>query len=214
MNVKYPRTPYLPWSPDVGGRTDRVLRDVDHLVDREIVITEKLDGGNLTMTGEEVFARSHMAAPAHRSFDLAKASHAYLRYQIPPGLSVFFEYMFAVHTIVYECLPSYLFTIGVRDDQSRYWWNWDETEQMAATLNVPTVPVLFRGIVRSPQELADLTDTLGSQPSVFGPDREGVVVRVASEFKYLGDSLAKWVRPGHVAGEHWTRGQWFQQRLC
>jgi hypothetical protein len=46
--VKYPRTPHAPWSP---GRTpdDEVLADLDHLVGREVVVSVKMDGENVSL---------------------------------------------------------------------------------------------------------------------------------------------------------------------
>jgi hypothetical protein len=159
MSPKYPRTPHLPWSPG-GTPDDKTLYAADHFVGRPVVITEKLDGSNVTMTSDEVFARSHAGPPGHPSFDYAKARAAQLRHAIPPGVSVFFEYCFAVHSIVYDCVPVYLFVIGVRDDESGLWWDWEATELMAADLGLITAPVLYRGIVESEDALVDLTGSI------------------------------------------------------
>ena len=45
--MKYPRTPHLPWSPGVTG--DDIHNTVKPLEWSEIVITENMDGENTTM---------------------------------------------------------------------------------------------------------------------------------------------------------------------
>lgn len=203
MSEKYPRTPHLPWSPG-GTSDDRRLVDADHLINIDIIVTEKLDGSNLCMTRDEVLARSHSSAPTHRSFDLAKSLHAQVRLLIDKGISVFGEYCFAVHSIEYAELPGFFLVFAVRDDSTGVWWSWSLVEMMADTLSLPTVPVLFRGQVTSVAELESLTTELGNEPSAFGIDREGVVVRITDEFQDFQKSVAKWVRSGHVQSEtHW-----------
>eukprot|EP00392_Amoebophrya_sp_AT5.2_P016899 g17207.t1 len=85
---KYPSTPYLPFSPSVaddgqvlrpqqGGNRSRgsdgaVLEHEAYLFgkDAEIVITEKLDGGNCCIKdGGLVFARTHAHVANHESFE-------------------------------------------------------------------------------------------------------------------------------------------------
>lgn len=216
MSAKYPRSFHLPWSPG-GTSDDKRMLDVSGLINVDLVITEKCDGSNLTYTRDHVFSRSHARPPVHPSFDLAKATHAQIRSQLAPEQSLFCEYCYAVHSLEYEALPSYSLVFGVRDDARKVWWEWAMVEAQAEALGLPTVPVVFRGAVSSERELRLLTDDLAHEPSAFGGDREGVVVRVAAEF---GDdafprSLAKWVRQGHVqTDEHWLHQEIRPQRLA
>ena len=62
LNIKYPRTPYWPWSPTIG-RDDSVHLDPDRFVGEPVVVTEKLDGGNTLLHAGKVYARS-VAAPS------------------------------------------------------------------------------------------------------------------------------------------------------
>ncbi|HEU0123128.1 MAG TPA: RNA ligase family protein [Bryobacteraceae bacterium] len=205
MSTKYPRSFHLPWSPG-GTRDDKRMASVADLCGAPIVITEKLDGSNLAMTREAVFARSHSGPPAHPSFGWAKALQARLCGQIEPGITLFGEYCYAVHSIVYGELPEYFFLFGVRDDVRDIWWEWDLVTAQAETLGVPSVPVLFRGSVRDERELRSVVERLAGEPSAFGGEREGVVVRVAREFACdaFAGSLGKHVRAGHVqTDEHW-----------
>jgi hypothetical protein len=95
------------------------------------------------------------------------------------------------------------------------WYSWDDVETMAKIMNVPTAPVLWRGVVTSENELKTLVDYYVMQPSVYGPTREGVVVRVANEFPIdeFSHNVCKWVRPNHVkTDEHWTKN-WKRAQL-
>lgn len=216
MSAKYPRSFHLPWSPG-GTSDDKRLRDVSALLGVEIVATEKCDGSNLTYTRTSVFSRSHSGPPAHPSFDLAKATHGKIAHLVSPGLSVFCEYCYAVHSIAYTSLPDYSLVFGVRDDESGLWWDWDMTVIQAADLGLPTVPLLYRGTVSTEAELIQLTESLAKQPSAFGGQREGVVVRRASSFPDadFSKNLGKWVRKDHVqTDEHWMHQAIVPQKLA
>ena len=221
---KYHRTYHLPWSPGASS-DDKVLRSVGHLIGREVVITEKLDGENNGMTSEEqgYYARSHGGMPTHPSNNEGKVLHARVRHILDPNLTVFGEYCCAVHSIRYNLgLPSYFSVFGVRDDVTKTWWAWDDVVLMAHVLDLPTVPVLWRGIVKDEAALKNLTDRFClDQASVYGearpdgtfemrPDgvtigqREGVVVKYTGTYTDASTAMGKWVRAGHVATDvHW-----------
>lgn len=210
MSSKYPRTPHLPGSPG-GTKDDRRLADVSHLLGRELVVTEKLDGSNLCMTREAVYARSHSGPPNHPSFDAAKALHAQIALGIDHHLSVFGEWCWAVHSIRYAGVPNPpFFVFGVRDDLSGRWWAWDDVLVQAEILGLHVPPYAVRSGVRRFTKAQDLErfagDVLPSCQgrSVFGGDMEGLVLRVVDEYDDPALSTAKYVRAGHVAGEHWT----------
>jgi len=207
MSAKYFRTHHLPFSPG-GTSDDRRLRSVDHLLNIPVVVSDKLDGSNLMMSRHHVFARSHAGAPKHPSFDMAKQVHATIAHLIPEGLSVFGEWVFAVHSITYSALPGYFCIFGVRDDATGVWWSWEEVKMMAIELGMPTVPVLFEGIFPSEKALEAEVLRLAALPSQCGGEREGVVVRIASDFTDPQISIAKHVRAGHVqTDQHWSHNE-------
>lgn len=208
---KYPRTFHFPFSPGATN-DDKMWSDQeleDQFVNQKIVFTEKLDGSNVCLTNTEVFARSHAGAPAHASFDALKKIHASIKNLIPNGISIFGEWLLAVHSIEYLILPHYLNLFGVRDDRSGAWWNWDDVVLMAMDLKLPTVPVLLIGQASDKENLQNYIKTLASLSSVYGLEREGIVVRqyynvVDDQEKLIG--VAKYVRANHVqTTEHWTR---------
>jgi hypothetical protein len=215
MSAKYCRSFHLPNSPGATS-DDKRMDDTSGLIGVEVVITEKLDGSNLCFTRDSVFARSHSGPPPHPSFNEAKRLQPKIGPLIDPNLSAFGEWCAAVHSIRYTSLPHYFNMFGLRDDESDMWWAWDDVTLQAAMLDLPTVPVLFRGTVRSNRELLELAVELSRQSSVYGPEREGVVVRVTRAFgsEEFSRLLGKWVRPNHVAGEHWSKGSWERQGLA
>jgi len=218
MSNKYPRMPHLPWSPG-GTNDDKRLKTVEHFLNKELVITEKMDGSNLCMTRKKIFARSHSGPPTHKSFDLAKSVHASMKGKIDPGISVFGEWCYAVHSIEYDNLPNYFLVFGTRWDkdvplefdmlqpEGPFFWDFRLTRLRAHQLGLPTVPVLWTGKVNTEKELESLTMGLMQAPSVFGNEREGIVVRLERSFseKDFRKSIAKCVRVDHPKdpNEHW-----------
>ena len=212
---KYLRTPHLPFSPG-GTNDDRRLKSVDHLLGKEIVITEKMDGSNLCFTSGGVFARSHSGPPRHPSFDAAKAAWAMLRPKIQDNESNFGEWCLACHSIIYSALPGFFLFFGVRLDVTQEWLSWDEVIARGQDLDVPTTPVLWRGSVKHEKELHKLVDTLAAQPSACGGVREGVVLRVVGRIatQEWEASIAKWVRANHVqTDDHWTNMRIVRNKL-
>ncbi len=202
---KYNRTFHLLWSPGATS-DDKMAHDVSSLLNIPIVVSEKVDGSNVSLETDAVYARSHANVPTHPSFDLLKALHSQVKHLITPDYQVFGEWVFAVHSLAYDKLPGYFLAFGVRDLRTNRWASWDNVEATASGLAVPTVPVLFRGVVKTDTELERLTCTLASQPSALGTIREGVVVRVAGAFddKDFSTSVNKMVRANHVqTDEHW-----------
>lgn len=101
MNKKYPRTYHLPDSPS-ATKDDRRLDTYDHFLNVPVILTEKMDGSNVAMTDEHLFARSHNGPPSHPSFSRLKALHSVLKSQIPPNYTLYGEWCEAIHTLRYD----------------------------------------------------------------------------------------------------------------
>jgi hypothetical protein len=217
---KYNRTLHLPWSPGKGS-DDKVAKSVDSLIGVPLVITEKLDGSNVSLERDGCYARTHAGAPTHPSFDSLKALHASVQYIIEDKVQLFGEWCYAVHSIGYTELPDYLLLFGVRyidnDGIGKHRWGaWAATESWAGDIGVATVPLLWVGKVSSEKELKELTESLVYQPSTCGPNREGVVVRIATSFadKDFAQSVMKWVRKDHIqTDEHWKNQEIVKNKL-
>lgn len=203
---KYNRTYHLPWSPG-STNDDRISDNVDTLLGTEIVITEKLDGENCGMTDEGVYARSHATFTTSPWSREVRQLHKFsVEDELGDGVFLFGENMEGIHSIEYTNLESYFYIFGIRDND--IWIPWEKVEEYSYLLDIPTVPVLFKGIVNSDKELQKIVEDLVSKPSELGGQREGIVVRTAGIFHNdnFADNVMKWVRKGHVqTDEHWTR---------
>ena len=203
---KYNRTYHLPWSPGTTS-DDRISNSVESLLGIEIVITEKLDGENTGMTDEGVYARSHATfTTSPWSREVRQLHKIKVEDYLGEGVFLFGENMEGIHSIEYTNLTSYFYIFGVRDNE--IWIPWEQVEEYSYVLDIPTVPVLFKGIVNTAKELQQIVEDLVSKPSELGGQREGIVVRNAGLFHNddFADNVMKWVRKGHVTTtNHWTR---------
>jgi hypothetical protein len=203
---KYNRTYHLPWSPG-STNDDRISDNVESLLGTEIVITEKLDGENCGMTDEGVYARSHATfTTSPWSREVRQLHKLSVEDELGDGVFLFGENMEGIHSIEYTNLESYFYIFGIRDND--IWIPWEKVEEYSYLLDIPTVPVLFKGIVNSAKELQQIVEDLVSKPSELGGQREGIVVRTAGMFHNddFADNVMKWVRKGHVQTDvHWTR---------
>ena len=205
MSKKYGRSFHLPFSPGTTS-DDRIAKSVDSLLNQQVVITEKLDGENAGMTRDGVYARSHATFTTSGWSKEVRRMHDFLKHDIAEEMTIFGENMEGIHSIEYENLTSYLYVFGIREGER--WYSWQETEDYAFLMNLPTVPVLFKGILSSASELEEKVLDLVAQPSALGGKREGIVIRLARSFtvEEFPQSLMKWVRKGHVQSDaHWTR---------
>jgi len=182
------------------------LIDTAHFQDREVVITEKLDGENTTLYREGLHARS-LDSRHHVSRNWVKALHGQIQFEIPPGWRVCGENVYARHSIAYDALESYFYVFSIWTPENEA-LSWDETVEWAQLLGLHCVPVLYRGPwdERAARELALDTSR-----------QEGYVVRIAGriQFEDFPVSIAKWVRAGHVqTDEHWMYAEIVPNQLA
>jgi hypothetical protein len=202
---KYPRTYHFDFSPGTTS-DDRIAKDFSNIIGVPIVITEKLDGENNSMISDGVYARSHTDFTISPWSSKVRELHGILKHSISKDLYIFGEAMSAIHSIEYENLISHFYMFGAR--YKGVWSSWEEVEEYAYLLDLPTVPVLFKGTIKDYKELKTLVEKLVSEPSSLGGIKEGVVARIAAEFNddEFSNSVFKWVRKDHVqTDEHWTK---------
>ena len=204
--VKYPRTPHLPWSP---GRTsdDRVLESIDHLLGREVVLTEKLDGENTTLYRTGYHARS-LDTDYHPTRTWVQNLQSKIGWEIPEGWRICGENLAGRHAIEYRDLPSFFFVFSIWDNTNTC-LSWDDTTEYCQMLGLEAVPTLVRQTFNS-----DLRDWLShngvDSPSLtarYAAEIEGYVIRPTDSFGYdeFGQVVAKYVRADHVdpSNRHW-----------
>ena len=214
-STKYPRTYHLPFSPGATSDDKKLSSSYfDLFRDREVVITEKLDGENSALTRENVYSRSH-TVPTRSPWSINLWGNTGIHWKIKDAIGskeiLYGENLYGIHSIEYSHLPAYFFLFAIRDDER--WYSWNEIVEYAALLDLPTVPELYRGTFNDQGQFEKMIENLVTQPSTFGHTREGVVVRIADEFPiiYCGEynfqfNVAKYVRANHVqTDEHWTR---------
>ena len=203
MSEKYPRIYHVPFSPGTTS-DDRLLASVDHLYNKDLVITEKCDGGNACLDPTGVYARTHGSTANHPSFDHLKATWSTVKSDIPEGWAIYGENMMAKHSIAYTSLPALFLVFGVLTD-TKEWLSWADVKIVAESLNLKTVPELWAGRITSQEGLQQIVESLLAEGSQCGGEAiEGIVVRAAGRFSGFDTSIAKYVRKGHVkTSEHW-----------
>ncbi len=204
--LKYPSTPYWPWSPTIG-RGDAVHATPERFVDKPVVVTEKLDGSNTLLHAGEVYGRSVAAPSRGKWMAMVKKHHAWKVNE--PGVFLYGEDVYGVHSITYDPMAEHetFRAFALRDSEGTF-AAFEEVEKYADGLAIPVVPVLFKGRFGSVAEIRELLKRAHGKPSVLGGEREGVVLRLARRFpaSEFPDSVCKSVRVGHVqTDEHWTR---------
>ena len=121
MYTKYPRTPHLPWSPGKSG-DDRIIESLTSLSQLEdILVTEKLDGENITLYRDYLHSRSLTYQP-HPSRDWLKRLHAQICTDIPENFRICGENVFAKHSIFYKSLTTYYFVFAIFQDDICLSW--------------------------------------------------------------------------------------------
>ena len=205
QSPKYPSMPHLPWSRE-DAREDKYLNSVRECLftQGEAVMTEKIDGSNVCLTREHLFARSHSHEPEHTSFDMLKARWPQLHYRIPEHIAIYGEWVYATHSIKYDRLSDYLIVFSMLDLEAETWLSWDDTTSLADELSIEYVPVIHRG-----QWDRDEFERNPAGESVFGDIREGYVLRTTDAFVHddFERAMAKCVREDHVqTDEHWKHG--------
>ncbi len=192
--IKYPRTPHLPWSPGASSDDVRIL-NTDVFQQREVIVTEKMDGENTTLYCDHIHARS-IDSRHHPSRDWVKRWHNTIAHDIPQGWRICGENLYAQHSVVYQQLTSYFYGFSLWDEQNQC-LSWADTLEWFALLSINSPPVLYQGIWDEATIRAIHIDAEAM---------EGYVVRLAAAFAYedFARSVAKWVRPHHVqTDQHW-----------
>ena len=205
-DVKYPRTPYWPWSPSIG-RDDGVHPYPGRFVGEPVVVTEKLDGGNTLLHGGKVYARSVLGPSEGKWMAKVKKHHAWKVNE--PDVYLYGEDIYGVHSIEYGPVPEQAtyYAFALRHGHGAF-APFSEVEAYANPREIPVVPVLFNGRFQSVAELRAFVERAHAEPSVLGGEREGVVLRLARGFpvRDFSNNVCKSVRPGHVqTDEHWSR---------
>ena len=190
QKFKYPRTPHFPFSKGATN-DDKVLYSTEHFVGKEVVVTEKMDGENTTVYSDYSHARS--LESKHKPYHSWLLSYiSTFQSQIPENWRICGEYLYAVHSIEYQNLPSYFMAFSVWNDKNEC-LDWQSTKELLEALGVETVPVIYEGVYDEA-----LIQRLAKEVTENG--KEGIVVRLKDKFHYddFSVSIAKYVRENHI----------------
>ncbi|MBD3260888.1 MAG: 2'-5' RNA ligase [Candidatus Altiarchaeales archaeon] len=197
--IKYPRTYHLPHSPGLMN-DDRRHEDESFFEGKTVVVTEKRDGENCSMYRDAIHARS-LDTQNHPSRDWVKALHGRIKYDIPEGLRICGENLYARHSIHYHHLPGTYFEVFSIWDRN-VCLSWDETLLYVELLRLHTVPLIYEGVWARDA----VHDAFNNHQAISKDEVEGYVVRVRDSFLYKDYKwcVAKYVRAKHVqTDEFW-----------
>ena len=203
--LKYPRTPYWPYSPSTGDGNR--LGAPSRFVGEPVVVTEKLDGSCTLLHQGAVYARSVNAPSTAKWLAMVKKHHAWKMTE--PDAFLYGEDIYGVHSIEYGPVPEddTFYAFALRDGEGLF-SSFGSLADYARQRDIPVVPLLFDDVFRTEDDLRNFIDEAHAQPSVLGGEREGVIIRLARSFPASDFSrcVCKSVRAGHVqTDEHWTR---------
>lgn len=187
MKAKYPRTPHLPWSNAIDEK-DIILPNLSIFEGKTVLVNEKLDGENITITKRECYLQ-------YRSLDAVYDKQLLIQVKeiqkmIADDYILHGEYLLIKHGIYYEHIPSYLMIYFV--EYNGMILNWDKTYKLLTDLNICTVNVLYHGIFNR-NYLYDL-----SKQCDMNQLTEGYVIHIDCDFKLtdIKNYAAKYVRRG------------------
>lgn len=210
MSIKYPRTYHLPYSPEKAS-DDKKHPDDSMFKGKKVVVLEKLDGENATLTKEAYYARS-LDTAAHWSRTYIKRLHASIAPLLPETLRLHGENLFATHSIAYTNLPDYFFLFNASNES--YFLSWEEILNLCREYYMFHPHILYQGIYdRGLIENAWLSY---KQQPLYSKETEGFVVRSQEGFAIedFKNNVAKFVREGHVqTSEHWLIANQKQNKL-
>lgn len=217
---KFPHTPHLFWLGREPPRADKVLsaEEAQAFLAGDLSIDEKVDGANIGLSldhhGElRVQNRgAYLGRGDQPQFRLLgawlDARRESLTDALHPGLILFGEWCFAVHTVRYDCLPDWFLGFDVYEPSARRFWSTERRNAWLSELGLAQVPLLVRGRF-SRMDLLQMSaaSRLGQGPM------EGLYLR-RDEGPWLG-ARAKVVRPEFVQSieEHWSRRRMEKNRL-
>ena len=197
--IKYPRSWHLPYS-EKSTSDDKRHSDDDHLINKQVVATIKMDGENTTIYNDHIHARSLNSlidSEDRRWVDSLRRSK--IENNIPDSFRICGENLFYKHTCYYDDLESMFYIFSIWDNNKCL--SWGETEMWCGLLGLKIVPVIYEGLYDK-----NLILNAFNSYTKLNRNTEGFVVRLKDEF-YLDDfniSLNKYVRKSFVIPDkHW-----------
>lgn len=204
--VKYNRTYHLPWSQSMND-DDRMMSSLALFEGQRVIVTEKMDGENSNLYRDHFHTRS-IDSRNHPSRNWVKQFWSTISGDIPEGMRICGENLYAKHSIGYNDLTTYFMGFSMWDDANMC-LDWDSTIEWFELFGITPVPVLYDGIY-------DEKVIKGLWKDSQWEVSEGYVVRVAAAFHYteFRHKVGKFVRAKHVqTSKHWMYGRPIERNL-
>ena len=118
----------------------------------------------------------------------------------------FFENLYGVHSIKYNNLTDYIHLIAVCNDG--LFTSFSYMGLVSENYKMPVVPKLFEGTVNSEENLESLINKFMKKPSIYGDEKEGIVIRPQGTFSFedFDKNVFKYVREDHIqTDENWKK---------
>ncbi len=195
---------HLPWSLGLSS-DDKVIKSLDRFIGQRVIVTEKMDGENVTMYNDYIHQRSLTSQLKETYNSIIKEIWSEFNYMIPQHYRICCESLIAQHSIPYNDLNSFIQIFNVWCKNKCL--SWDDTIDTYNTLNVYStrlaiVPILYDGIYNQ--------NTIHNIWQALQHTSEGYVIRIADSFdsNEFNQCVGKYVRPNHVTTEtHWKHSK-------
>ena len=216
---QYPRTYHLPYKPNTQ-RGDLLADDKDTLVifqSENTYVEEKIDGANCGMALYEgnPIIRNHnhilkkgfdKATPAKKQFSSVwnwfyKNKDKFQKLnEIAGEVSVYGEWMVAVHGMQYDYIPEWFMPYDLYDYRVEKFLDPEKAREFLHSAGFTTVPIVARSPILGYEDL----EKLCHEKSVFSTNqpREGIYVKI-SDGKHITHRF-KMVREGFIQGGLWS----------
>jgi len=219
--MKYPRTFHFSCSQEIFSDDKMLQFSIEQrFYNTEVIVTEKMDGGNCCLHEGLVYSRTHGTETFHKSFSKTKAMYKSIYYTYGSNFDfkrfmLFGENVYAIHSIEYNLLDSPFYLFAVFDTVTKEWLSWSDLVKVSIELAIPLVPLIGKMEFRDSKDLNEFVSKVLKGKSKYGPTIEGVVLRNPGSIKEaeFSENVAKYVRKGHVqSGEHWDKN-WKPQKF-
>ncbi|MEG4005000.1 RNA ligase family protein [Microcoleus sp. Pol11C1] len=162
--VKYPRTYHIEGSRFQPGDEDLDSVPFSALIDRPLIIEEKVDGANTGISfasdGQMLLqSRGHYltGGPREKHFNLFKqwafSLSGVLGEVLGTRYILYGEWLYAKHTVFYDFLPHYFMEYDVLDLETSQFLSTESRQKLLSGLPLVSVPVLFSGVLKSHKQM-------------------------------------------------------------
>ncbi len=228
---EYPRTRHLCYKPN-AQRLDLIAEEKECAVilsNKKTYVEEKVDGANCGICffqlNPVIRNRSnilnkgksgHLRTPAKLQFAplwnwVYENSDKFVKLNDLCGfeVSVYGEWLYALHGIEYDALPCYFMAYDLYDWEKCSFIQTGRARQLLTMAGFQITPLLYEGAVPSYEFL----EKFMGQKSEFSTldDREGVYIKVCDD--YWVTHRFKWVRSDFIQGCRWDERKITKNRL-